>query len=834
MAVAGRPPYRDKGMSNDLYSRINAIDLKHPYVWKLRISSAEFDDLEEAVRTETTTALQNVIYLAEWYKRCYDGGIAKPVKEFDCQKLFDEAGIDKEKNLFQTENGKNAWQYSIYVLGGVAIPFEMGKTSKKFLKELCKIYYGEDGDVDQLGIEDKARAVAFRESVRTRGSLYEYIKAVLSNDPPFAADDLADKSSSANQFIERIKSANDEVLKSKFDLEWLIGFDPGAEYMTRKLRLILKPESLGGLNHEYLKSERVTLWDINPDKCKRIVVGVRFLQDGETVAEPDFAKPILEYSATGSREAGFIAWHTERHSKKIDVPIESFNVVEIVARDDQGKEHSVEKFPAEEWMQVFRVPDAYNEWTSVHCAQRDSAVICPVDYLFHDDVGQPTTLYRKKFWVKGRGTGELYQWRQIIDKVCFSDPCLREYTLFNRQGYDQIVAVPHSETLRYKDGLVSYFKDVDGELEELMLPLVFGREDLIVRHFESRNDLLDDNCIDYAYEKLEFMEEGRYREWTDTTAPQQGKTTLRITIKGVARKFIVYFLPTTIERDCDNGKIICGGIAIPDKVSRDGNPIDTVVHVELKKHESDEEFVSLDVWRATKHKEMIRDGRVVKYVEDGEDVEISYALKDGLVIHDFSMSGYCEYDCGDINGIYALEEFSPVGNGHLAALTNQAKVQVSASLDGRAPEWLWINLAKDESVGESVNMLYWNFLSDVEPVEVSDDFMCKGNDVAFQDLKGFGGLCVRSPRFGNYNPFRFRPLAARVDLVKCFEVATEHHAYYFAMLPLRLPNVNLLNDLYNPLVAQRGGQLSEEDRKGLLRLAEEFGFDWREKYGISL
>ena len=99
MAVAGRPPYRDKGMSNDLYSRINAIDLKHPYVWKLRISSAEFDDLEGAVRAETTTALQNVIYLAEWYKRCYDGGSAKPVKEFDCQKLFDEAGIDKEKNL---------------------------------------------------------------------------------------------------------------------------------------------------------------------------------------------------------------------------------------------------------------------------------------------------------------------------------------------------------------------------------------------------------------------------------------------------------------------------------------------------------------------------------------------------------------------------------------------------------------------------------------------------------------------------------------------------------------------------------------------------------------
>ena len=72
---------------------------------------------------------------------------------------------------------------------------------------------------------------------------------------------------------------------------------------------------------------------------------------------------------------------------------------------------------------------------------------------------------------------------------------------------------------------------------------------------------------------------------------------------------------------------------IADKVVRDGTPSAPVVHKSLG---TDEEFVSLEIWRATKHKEMIRDGRVVKYVEDGEDVEISYVLKDGLVIHDFS------------------------------------------------------------------------------------------------------------------------------------------------------------------------------------------------------
>ena len=845
-------------MSNDLYSRINAIDLKHPYVWMLRISASEFVELEEAVRTGQTDAKQNVIYLAEWYKRHYDGGTAKPVRDFDCQKLFEESGIDKEKNLFQTESGNKAWQYSIYVLGGVAIPFELGKTSKKFLKELCKIYYGEDGDVDQLGVEDKARAVAFKESVRTRGSLYEYLKAVLSGDPPFAADDLADKASPENQFIERIKSANDEVLKSKFDLEWMIGFEPDREYMTRKLRLILKPESLGGLNHQYLKSERVALWGINPDKCKRIDVGVRFLLEsggrGATAlpvggGRGATALPVgggcratalpvswlLEYSATGSYEAGFVAWYTERHSKKIDVPTERFNVVEIVARDDQGKEHSVEKFPVEEWMQVFRVPGGYNEWTSLHCAQRDSAVICPESFEMLD-VGATETVYKKRFWCGGRGAtalpSEVYQWRRVYDTVRFKNRAGEVITIFNRQGYDQILTRLHNDILRYQDGCVNYVVDRDDEYEESLLPLVFGRDDLIVRHFESRNDMEDAPSSEGDYEKLEFKVGGAYREWTDDEFPEQGLMTLRITVKGVPRKLSVYYLPIKIERDCDNGNIICGGIVIPDKVSRDGNPIDTVVHMELKKHESEEESVSLDVWRATKHKEMIRDGHVVKYVEDGEDVEISYVLKDGLVIHDFSVSGYREYDCGEITGIYALPEFGPEVNARNAALTSQAKVQVSTRLDSRAPAWLLINLAKD--IHSSEPMLYWNYLQDVELKEVGDDFDCLGNDIVFQSLKGFKGFCMRSPRLGNYNAFRFRPLMARIDLVKCFEVATEHKVYYFAMRPLWLPNVDLRKDLYDPLVARRGGQLTEDDRKGLARLAEEFGFGWREKYGISI
>lgn len=822
----------------DLYQRIEAMDRTKPYVWRLRISKAEFDALESAVQSGSTTALQTVVYLAEWYKRCYTGAESKPIVDFDSQQLkqiFEKSGIDPKGNLFLMENGNTSWRYSIYVLGGLALPFETGH--HKFLRELCRIYYGEDGDVDQLG--EKERATAFKESVRSFGCLYEFIQTVLgylksgkSGDAPFAAEDLTDAGSWENRFVAQIRSANDAVLKSKFALEWVIGFEPEAEYMTRKLRLILKPESLGGLNHQYLKFERVRLWGIaHPENVKRLIVGVRFLQDAAVVSEPDFGHPILEYSTTGNVTTGFVAWYTEQRSRKTDVPVDSFNAVELVVRDDSGQEHVIEKFNVDQWIQVFRVPDGYNEWTSQHFSQRDSALICPGDYLIHD-AGLLATVYKKRFWAKGRGVSMAYQWRSIVDKVCFSDPGLKETTLYNRQGYDQIVIVPHNDILKYQDGRVSYTEESDGELEESSLPLVFGRSDIIVRHFETRNDLLEEpGSTEYEYEKIEFWGGGRYDEWTDTNVPKQGKTTLRITIKGVQRKLVAYILPKTIRRDCESGEIFCDAEVLEMfQLEKNGVPTDPVFH---KSFGSDEEFVSLEIWRATKHKEFVRQGKVVQYVADGEAVEISYILKDGLRIRDFSSDGFREYRCDDISGIYQHLSFSPVDKGNLAALTTQSKI-LATELDGNAPSWLWVNLAKENMDTGTFDLLYWNYRNDVDPKSVNDETSCTGNDIVFQRIKGFDGLCIRPPRLGNYNAFRLRTVRAQIDFVRCFEVATEFHVYYFAMMPLRELMKDPVSDLYEPLKNRRCGEMTEAEKRGLVRMAEEMGFDWQAKHGITI
>ena len=810
----------------DLRNRIAGMDLKRPYVWRLRISGGEFAALEDAVREGGTTALEDVVYLAEWYKRRYDGGTAKPVRDFDCQAIFEASGIASEGNLFVTEGGIKTWRYSIFVLGGLAFRFEQG--NDRLLRELCRIYYGEDGDIDKLGdrIGDGDRAVAFRESVRLGGSLYDYLKETLGGTPPFAADDLADPGSPENAFLERIRTANNAILRSKFDLEWLIRASADSDHMTRSVRLVMKPESLGGINHEYLAFERVRQWGIeNPETCRLIRVAVRFLKGGRTVAEPDFANPLVEYSTTGRREAGFLAWTRDRFTRAIAAPVCPFDSVEAVAREEDGTEHVVETFRVGEWMQVFRVPEAYDLWTSRHFAQRESALVC-TEAVTMLDVGASETIRRRPFKAK-EGVGEPHLWRPIYDRVSFRDASGKVTTLFNRQGYDQIVTRLHADTLCYTDGRISYTDAGDDGGDDELLPLVFGRDDIVVRHFESRNDLGDGAFTEVDLGPIEFRKGREYREWTDTETPAQGKVTLRFTVKGVERKLAVYHFPGVIRRDCAKGEIVCGDEVIADEIVRDGTP--TAEYLP-KRVWTDETYADLRIWRATNHKEFVRRGRVVRYAEDGEEVEISYALREGLVIRDFSEEGFREYDCGDIRGIYGLEEFDPGLGLNLGAYRSGARVNVAERLDGLAPRWLYVNLAKRFEKTEAERTCRWNGFETGMPAEVGAGYEPKMNEVVFHALRGYDGLNVLSCPPAKGDPWEEWSGDFEADLVKWFETATEEGVYYFLAKDILDPNGDLLKDLRKRLLRAHEGGIPNGLVRGLCRFAEEMGYERSEVF----
>lgn len=67
------------------------------------------------------------------------------------------------------------------------------------------------------------------------------------------------------------------------------------------------------------------------------------------------------------------------------------------------------------------------------------------------------------------------------------------------------------------------------------------------------------------------------------------------------------------------------------------------------------------------------------------------------------------------------------------------------------------------------------------------------------------------------------------SLLKCFEVANHYGTYFFLMKPLRdMDKDKIVSEIYEPLLEKRNGTLTPEDKQGLLRFAEESGFDWQE------
>lgn len=269
-------------MIKSLQDKIESLDITVPYVWRLRLSEADFNEIETCLKiivdkegvtalSKSDNAIMTISYMAEWYKRRYQSGNKCELTDgINLEELWDNAGISKKRYLYKDENGSKRWLYSIYVLGGLAIQHELARNDNmKFLKGLCRIYHGENYTLENL--DEASRAVAFRESIKRQHSLYEYMRQILNGTMPFHEDDLADAGSDVNRFVATVKAANDEILKVKFRFEWQVTFSPQYTCMTRRLNVWLKPEEVGGELHQYLRYDRVHLWGVaNPEKLHKL------------------------------------------------------------------------------------------------------------------------------------------------------------------------------------------------------------------------------------------------------------------------------------------------------------------------------------------------------------------------------------------------------------------------------------------------------------------------------------------------------------------------------------------------------------------------------------
>lgn len=857
----------------DKVSRLSALIAEgRPYVWQLRLSADEFKSLEQCLKASVAAhggdhrhllapdfALPLVIYLAEWYKREYNGsetGDSAPVVALtsdERKQLWEASGIDSNIFVYNASSNPDKpsrrWQESLQVLGGLAVKHELRRSeSDPFLSKLCRIFHGEDIDIGD--IEDRGRAVAFQQSIAQRHSLYEYVAAVLDGDYPFHESDLRDNGSLCNQLIRRLQGADRMARKDKFEFEWLISYYGYRNVIARQLRLRLKPEEIGGGLRQYLGYDRLRdFWDIeSPETIGTLLFSLRFKNGSKMVQAANFGQPLLVYLNTRSEQGGFVLHGSPDEIICKDVPLEPFTTVELVLKYD-GHEKLVQSLEcAESFVQVYRVAGSEGCWTSRTRPQAHTAVVFDDSYRLKDD--QMNEQVRRLHLASGKELGREVNWCPIYDQVTLLDERDKEYHFFNRNGFYQVMARQYMNTIKYQDSLYVTYKYVDldeSELDDLedddyltdMLPVLFGREGLQVRYYPNRNST-DWKPVE-SYE-LEYKQaDGTYIDWK-VLPPQQGRLQLRITIKGITYLFKVYYVPFVssadapqpIWRDFDHKKI-CFGIAdkedITDTFEPNGTEDDTL-SVSLgtrSKH------ILVDVYRPVLLKELFQNGQLVGSYGEGDAIDLPLLLTEQFKIRHFNRDGVETHDCNVLQGqYYPFSDFhTPRPNAQLFTEKKEAKKLAN---DFGVND---VNVYLTTSGTPQSDRYAWDYNGEPEKVENEVPKLSRG--LVFQSLIDEPSpRHYYTPQFVKENIFAKKSSTAALDLLHVFLTIAWHKVYFFLFEPMRkvAKDGTMIQDIVLPLIAKREGNLTDDDLAALYRFAAEFHFDWmllpREKWQTAI
>jgi hypothetical protein len=852
-----------KSLTPDLAKRIASADLMEPYVWRLKLSAADFEQLELAITQSISekggsythlisadSAWVIMVYLAEWYKRRYSGGESNSgfkainPESSELKKLWELSGIDTNTFVYTSDKGDRLWQYSMYVLGGLGIRHELGrKQSARFLKQLCRLLHNENGILEAEEFKEDNRAISFRGSIVQKHSLYEFLNDIIGHKLPFSDEDLVNSASEVNRFITAIQEANNAVIRDKFDFEWVVRQTPENDSMERWLQVNLRPELLGQGLHDELHFGRLAKWGIKNAENLKLAFRIRFLSGGDCIA---ISSSFIHYWSAGDDLQRLIKWGDGIPRVK-DIPTTHFDTIEIVAEDIISKAiyDNIQREVVCEYMQVWRVDNFKDEWSNKISSQKDTAVI------YTDACSLPeintTDIIRKPFRGKDGLFTQTRNWYYINDRVTLVDESRNEITLFNRQGHDHLSIRIYDNIIRYVEGgkvRCSFVNDYESE-ETALRPLIFGKEDIRALHYETRADEFPEK--DTLPDCVLFMPRAasRYEEWTHDKTPQYGLLTIKAYIKGKEFKTEVFHLPPAspdapIVRDFEYERIIyseylnegISKVEFHDKILLDKRqPLFPVAELCIKA--SEDSFAQIEVYRPTLVKELIVDGNVYKYIKDGETLNLPYILKQRSSISDFNRNGYRQYNCKFLSSIYNL--LGSRNDEHVAAWREGAQFPATR-LDQYAPEWLTLVFGDKEGLAKpSGDVLYWDYTHNTDPrlEDLTESFEMAETSIMFESMRfPAENLSCMFP-LTQQTPFGYE--SDSVSMLKCFEIAMIHETYFFIFwsLAVLLEKRDYVSLIYQPLLESKEGKLTEKDIAALLRFAEEFRFEWKE-FGIIL
>ena len=844
-----------------------------PYVWKLRLSLAEFYDLESATGDSISShaghhehlltedfAVVVVIYLAEWYKRFYCGADTMDENKVlslnteELKRLYELAGIDAKTFVYNASKNPDKtsyrWQESLQVLGGLAVQAELKRDKHdNLLPQLCKLFHGEEIELD--GLRDRNRAVAFQESIARQHSLYEYLRCILEKDDhgrrnlPFAPSDLKDESTRIPELISKIEQADVLAKKHKFDFEWIIQYAASTHSMVRQLKVKLKPEVIGGGKKQYIGYDRLRSeeWGVeHPENVGRILMYLRFKNGGQYVQKEEKGEePLFKYDNTGQEATGFLSVNKEDEAIYLRVPTTRFDKVEIVMHYDQTA-HVVQQIEVADYIQMYEVSKSGGRrFTSRRNAQAPTVLIFSTAHRLTEEYQDIPLSYAH--FRQGENTGEDYCWCPIMDKVILRLNTGEELPFFNRNGLYQVVTKKYLKTIKYMDNVFVLYKYMDADedddvMQEDRLTVLFGRQALSVLHFPSGMAKDGVPVGDYTTEWYNTKER-RYVNWDEDHEPKQGKVRLRVTVKGLVFTPKVYYVPFSptdpeqqpIWRDFETMRIrtaLEGVEDIQDDFSKDiGDDMPDTRQLEIG---TASEKILVDVYRPILIRELSQkkscdvESKVISYHDVNEDIEIPLINCQQFSVRDFSENGVKEYQVTQKGTVYYnFPTFNHPGIDGTSFLLDEKASELTPELP---LDYLKIYTTK--ALDHAEELYAWNYKS--EPVRVDSSFQMKEEGIVFQSLKDNDSpRHYAMPRVNKgKGGWGGKKNVLVVDALYCFEKVAEHKAYFFLFNPLIkvIAAGKQIRDIWLPLLKKRDYNLTKADIGHLYLFALQFHFDW--------
>ena len=843
---------------NSLKDKLQRFNPKRPYVWELKVTEDEFRSLEADLcgytpdASKKDDALKMLVYLAEWYKRRYTNRAKKDYQKIfgdikpDLKTVWGTLGIDK-RFLYEGEGRQKLYLYSTFVLGGLSVHFELQKDDKTFLKSLCRVLNGEDDSFEI--IVDANHSIAFRESVKQKHCLFVYLKTIVEhyNNPeklPFALEDYKLAGTKIKELVDLIKSINDAVKKSKFRLEWIVNAPFGDNLITRSLHLWLNPNKGDATKrHVYSNEDIQGMWGVpQSENLHYIRIGLRFIRkigkEEIIVQDANPKKPAITFRNTGDPEIGFIASETD-YAIVRRVPVQDFNLLEIVCWDDDDNCYSITKEDAcFDTIQLYRMEAGEDEWTTRVSNQKETALLFSDKWIMADS-SVDQLFERKTYYNKKVGEGDYASWCYIHASVTIENED-ETRTFYNRQGYDHIVAKLYNDTIDYSaDGkvMLHYAEDEDSQEKANPISLIFGKQDIVVYHTETK-DGEDSTCEETEIQLYEFKKKGNYTPWTDEDCPEYGYVELRLTIKGKPQLFEAFYLPKPIERNLEANTIHYYNIkekqvyddkADIEKAIRRRQVLEPTVLLNIGTKTC---YISVPVFRPVKLKEVCYNGKILMYDENGK-VTIPYILKEYVDVNDYGKDGYHSYSCKDFRNVFVElnnSEYRTSGK-YTSAIDGKTFT------DGHAPEGVTFFIRKTLSRNPRLRYCYWDCKKDSKPIPVRDleTFELPSGNVLFQDQRRVSHRlqCEYMEKEANgFAKIKRKGSNENDPVFEVYSVASEYNQYFFHFKALRTLANGILEgkrdfyeEIFNPLLEYHQHKFSMRDKKELLRFADEFCLD---------